>query len=362
MDLFSKIRNILKKESPFKGESDEFLYLIRLITLLLGLYYLFLAVILMANTVKGYYMPVYVSAILLFGVLISTYRIHPSVSLYMLSIVATLSSGVLTYAFGFRASFHYVAYVVLFIFWYNPLDSVKRKLIYSVFIAVMITILTVNITARGLVYDFDGVWLRVVIVSNILFSVSIFSVVAFFFCTKYVEAERMLRMYNKQLKKLSETDALTRLMNRRSAMDELADMEKQFNALGTQFCVSIGDIDFFKKVNDTYGHDAGDYILFSLGQLFTEYMKHYGFVARWGGEEFLFAFTGLNGDEAQVALDNLLVKIRKAEFDFGGTKIKITMTFGVEEYDAKIGLEKIIKSADEKLYLGKQSGRNIVIF
>ena len=354
MVVISKIRNILKKESPFKGESDEFLYLIRLVTLSLGLYYLFLAVILTANTVKGYHTPVYVSAVLLFGVLISTYRIHPSVSLYMLSLVATLSSGVLTYAFGFRSSFHYVAYVVLFI--------LKRKLIYSVFIAVMITILTVNITARGLVYDFDGVWLRVVMVSNIIFSVSIFSVVAFFFCTKYVEAERMLRMYNKQLKKLSETDALTRLMNRRSSMDELADMEKQYNALGTQFCVAIGDIDFFKKVNDTYGHDAGDYILFSLGQLFTEYMKHYGFVARWGGEEFLFAFTGLNGDEAQVALDNLLVKIRKAEFDFGGTKIKITMTFGVEEYDAKIGLEKIIKSADEKLYLGKQSGRNIVIF
>ena len=126
--------------------------------------------------------------------------------------------------------------------------------------------------------------------------------------------------------------------------------------------IAMGDIDFFKKVNDTYGHDAGDLILRDISDLLVAFMGDRGLVSRWGGEEFLLVFIDLNGDEVFTELDTFLHRLAKRSFDFKGTDISVTMTFGVSEYDAGPDFTKTIKEADEKLYIGKQSGRNRVIF
>ena len=124
----------------------------------------------------------------------------------------------------------------------------------------------------------------------------------------------------------------------------------------------MGDIDFFKKVNDTRGHDCGDYVLKTLSGVFDEFMKDKGYVSRWGGEEFVFIFRDMNGDVAYPLLENLRKKIEKMDFEFFNHKFNITMTFGMEEYSPMFGSEEAIKKADEKLYIGKESGRNQVVF
>ena len=85
-------------------------------------------------------------------------------------------------------------------------------------------------------------------------------------------------------------------------------------------------------------------------------------VARWGGEEFLMVFQGLNGDEARVILEDLRSHIEKMTIPVGDAGIHVTMTFGLTEYDFSGNTEPTIKEADEKLYLGKTSGRNRVVY
>ena len=126
--------------------------------------------------------------------------------------------------------------------------------------------------------------------------------------------------------------------------------------------VCLCDIDFFKKVNDTYGHEAGDKVLQEVGKVFMSEMVKQGAVARWGGEEFLFAFDDINGDYAFESLSKLLHLIERYEFSYNGIDFHVTMTFGIEEYDDNEGIEKTVSRADEKLYMGKEAGRDRVIY
>jgi diguanylate cyclase (GGDEF)-like protein len=136
--------------------------------------------------------------------------------------------------------------------------------------------------------------------------------------------------------------------------------------------IAMADIDHFKKINDTYGHDAGDEVLKKLAGCFKEFMKPYGIAVRWGGEEFLFVFDDMNLDDAFVALDGLRLKIATLEIIWKGERIPVTMTFGVTDInvmksasDTDLDIENrimdAITDADKKLYIGKESGRNKVV-
>ena len=247
-------------------------------------------------------------------------------------------------------------------FWYNPLDSIKTKLVSSALVGLVVCIISLRTPIGVTLFDEDDIRQRIIIYVNLTYSVVLLSVVAYFYCTQYIEAERKLHLYNRELKKLAETDPLTKLNNRRFAEDELAELEQKYEDDGEAFCISIGDIDHFKHVNDNYGHDAGDYILVRLAGFFRDLMKDRGFVVRWGGEEFLFAFAGVNGDDAKILLNDLRIEIENTEFVFKGQSIHVTVTFGLEEYDRYSGMQAAIKTADEKLYMGKENGRNRVVF
>ena len=91
-------------------------------------------------------------------------------------------------------------------------------------------------------------------------------------------------------------------------------------------------------------------------------MKGRGVAARWGGEEFLFCFEGINGRQAYIILESLRMQIEKKKFMYKDHIINITVTFGLEEYSQIIGTEATISKADVKLYEGKASGRNKVVF
>ena len=113
------------------------------------------------------------------------------------------------------------------------------------------------------------------------------------------------------LRTMIEQDALTGLSNRRAADRRLKQIIHRHETQGTPFSLAIGDIDFFKKVNDTHGHDAGDLILKNVADKLREHMRIYGFVARWGGEEFLLVFDHSDVREAHRVLENLSQDIRR---------------------------------------------------
>ena len=164
----------------------------------------------------------------------------------------------------------------------------------------------------------------------------------------------------KSLRNLIEFDTLTGIYNRRSGEMKLNQcIEKAYRNADT-FCVALGDIDFFKKFNDVYGHECGDEVLKSVAQLLKQTIDKRGFVARWGGEEFLIVIEKIQLLSCEQELWNLLEKLREMEVDYRGEKMHVTRTFGVSEGNGSQLIHEVLKTADEKLYEGKLNGRNRV--
>ncbi len=156
------------------------------------------------------------------------------------------------------------------------------------------------------------------------------------------------------------TDPLTKLYNRRYVMEALLKIQERSASTGLPFCLAISDIDFFKKVNDTYGHNAGDDVLKAIAGILKEEMAGKGFAARWGGEEFILVFDKMNSDAAEPHLWKALERIRGTVVKSEGFEIRVTMTFGISE-GTQGTIEDMVSVSDEKLYYGKQHGRNQVV-
>ena len=165
----------------------------------------------------------------------------------------------------------------------------------------------------------------------------------------------------RSLRTMVEQDALTELFNRRCAEQKLKQVVAKHQAQQTPFCLTIGDVDFFKKVNDTYGHECGDLVLKNISAKLKEHMRNYGFAARWGGEEFLLVYENIQLPEAHRLLEKLLNDIRAMESLYNENVIKVTMTFGLTE-GSNDDISKLLLSADEKLYNGKAGGRNCIVW
>ena len=159
------------------------------------------------------------------------------------------------------------------------------------------------------------------------------------------------------LKKLIERDALTGLYNRRAGERKLDVLEKE----SIKSSISIGDIDFFKKFNDSFGHECGDVVLKEVAACLNEGMRGKGFVARWGGEEFLLVFENMEEMAAGLYLTDILQSVRDRVIEYDGQTHSVTMTFGVVERIEGESIADQIRRADDKLYEGKQGGRNRVI-
>lgn len=203
-----------------------------------------------------------------------------------------------------------------------------------------------------------GMWVFQMVNTAFIFTNVV--VVCLIFSTNIQKSETMLLINNQKLKKQANTDALTGLDNRRHMIGLI---EKQIADRPMEiFSMAMGDIDLFKEVNDTYGHNCGDAVLQQLAALFEKRLEGNGAVCRWGGEEFFFFLPGMNLDEASIFIQDLNFAVSRLEITYKNTNCHVTMTFGLEEYDFKSSLTDMIKRADDKLYYGKNHGRNQVIF
>jgi two-component system, cell cycle response regulator len=159
----------------------------------------------------------------------------------------------------------------------------------------------------------------------------------------------------------SETDPLTGLFNRRIFLKRIEEEAMRFRRSQKPFSILFGDIDFFKKINDTYGHAAGDAVLVNISNILKTEKREIDQVARWGGEEFLTLLPETDVTGA-VQHGNKIRELISAEpFIYEGQEINITMSFGVSIYNGDTSIEKVIDLADQRLYRAKESGRNKVV-
>lgn len=162
----------------------------------------------------------------------------------------------------------------------------------------------------------------------------------------------------------SQHDKLTELKNR---MGFYSDYNRDYLRLLTdgenprRISMFICDIDFFKKVNDTYGHNAGDAVLRHVAGIFRANSRICDGVYRWGGEEFIVILPDTDMKGAADFAERLRTLVMASVCHFDDLDIKVTMSFGVTEIDPSKSIESNIEDADAKLYKAKESGRNIVI-
>ncbi|RXJ69199.1 diguanylate cyclase [Halarcobacter ebronensis] len=173
------------------------------------------------------------------------------------------------------------------------------------------------------------------------------------------EAKKEIEQKNMELQRLAITDKLTGIYNR-ARVDELLDSEiersKRFNH---PFGIIFFDIDYFKKVNDTFGHQVGDDVLVEITTKIGELIRKTDIVGRWGGEEFLIICPETQKEAVEIIAENIRKHIEEHKFP----KVSnITISLGVSVYSADDTVTTIIKRVDDALYEAKKGGRNRVVF
>lgn len=161
----------------------------------------------------------------------------------------------------------------------------------------------------------------------------------------------------KELHSLATEDTLTGVYNRYSINKEMDVNIKKYELYEDIFSLLMLDIDYFKNVNDTYGHDVGDYVLKELCTTIKNMIRKTDIFGRWGGEEFLLILPNTNKDEAISIATKIRNIIENHKFDYIP---KVTISIGVSAYNEKSRKEIFLKKVDDALYKAKSSGRNCV--
>ena len=164
----------------------------------------------------------------------------------------------------------------------------------------------------------------------------------------------------KQLSKEVKTDYLTNIANKKAIMEEIKKQESKYKRDKTDYSIVFFDIDHFKQINDTYGHEAGDTILRSLGMLFKRYTRDIDIIGRYGGEEFVAVLPDKDKKSAFHFAEKIRSIIQNTKFMYKNTRIDVTISGGVAQRSETNSSDEIIKLADKRLYFAKRNGRNKV--
>ncbi len=175
--------------------------------------------------------------------------------------------------------------------------------------------------------------------------------------------EAELEEMNERLLRISRTDGLTGVANRRSLEERISEMWSHSQRLHEPMAIVMCDIDKFKSVNDTYGHQAGDRVLKEFAQILTDGVREIDRVGRYGGEEFLLLLPGTVLDAAVTFAERLREMVRDHTFSYEGGTLNRTMSCGVAAWPHPLIKDQdgLLRAADDALYVAKESGRDKVV-
>ena len=164
-----------------------------------------------------------------------------------------------------------------------------------------------------------------------------------------------------QYAELSRTDPLTKLANRRYIQQllqqEIINCQHDYHP----FSLVMADIDLFKRINDSFGHEGGDYVIERVAKIIKQSTRKLDIVARWGGEEYLLFLPKTNTTEARIVVKKIMKRIHEYAFEWEGEHFNISLTYGVTEYRMTEECTDTIRRADNYLYQGKEKGRDCIV-
>ncbi len=239
----------------------------------------------------------------------------------------------------------------------------KRKFepyLYSAVTIVAFIILRLYNEENGAIYEYDsltGLYLYNALISFVM--VIAFSAA----CTEINNSVRKeLQEKNEELLVLANVDPLTGMLNRRSILELVKQRELERAETGRGFCFLICDIDDFKQVNDSYGHDCGDNILKGIADAIKQSIGDKGTACRWGGEEFLILTECEDGGSAFRLAEMLRNDVSATDIEYGEYIFNITVTIGVASRAETDGYDEAITLSDKRLYKGKANGKDQVVY
>ncbi|MBK7863564.1 MAG: GGDEF domain-containing protein [Archangiaceae bacterium] len=277
-------------------------------------------------------------------------RGHSTVAMWLLvgevSAHALLAVMTLGWASGFQ---YYLIPLIPFVM-FN--DRLGMKVVAGVSVTVCFAFLGLHALAPA--GDVAGPVAVAQTYANIVIPFLALALVSVYFRVASTTAEQYLA-------RMALTDPLTGLLNRRRMDERLEEERSRFERSGRAFGVILADVDHFKSINDSYGHEVGDRVLRAVASVLKQGLRGQDEAARWGGEEFLLLLPDTHQQGARDVADRLREAIERQLTELAGLSKPVTMTFGVTAFAGSHTLEACLKSADAAMYAGKRSGRNRVV-
>ena len=292
----------------------------------------------------GHIMPVYVSIVL----------------------EVTFYTVISTYFVGLRCGTYCFLFSIIPIIIYFGSYLIKGKKRWSVILVLILNFLTFVVlyirffNAEPIFHVAPDIMLVLVVFSAfaMVFSILFYNAIYIYSSENQLS---ILQQENRQLSADAHEDALTSLLNRRGFLPLIRSLMEPKSGRRTSFCIAFCDLDDFKRVNDSYGHEAGDEVLLHATKMIQQELPGSD-ICRWGGEEFVILLKDCDILTARSKVERLRKTVESNPTEFVGKQIFVTMTIGLEEnLESYTNPEDIIKKADERMYYGKQHGKNILV-
>lgn len=357
-EFVRKLNVLLHKDVGDESQSNTTTILVRLLAVTGILFYLIDLFVLIFMHSVSLCLITLLSLGLLLGTMICSYENQVTIACVLYCFVTIFLAALFTLVLGQKTYFTFMIPITVLIIFFSLKLSDRFKIRYSVIIGIFLAVLFLGYEKVPHLYEAPTVTRTIFLLCNIAHFSICLALIGFSFCQRFSQSEEKILQYNKKLQTMVSIDSLTSLWNRRAMNEHLARLQTDYTRHRKEFSVAIMDIDFFKNVNDTYGHVMGDAVLVHLSELLEESIDGHGHVARWGGEEFLLTFENMSFEKAVSLMEKIREKVEKEPFSLDDKTLNITITAGIEEYGFRSTLDTLLTKADEKLYKGKTSGRN----
>lgn len=290
-------------------------------------------------------------------ILVFFYTIFTEVLLFIIAVTILIGNdyGFTNYCFIILTAIFYCAYGFK-----NDLEEIhhfKTKLLSVIDILVFLGVILYGFLIPP-VLRIQTTHLHVVLS---LFNIGVTMIISLIFLSdfykKITDMEYSLKKINMRLDHIAKSDPLTGLHNRRNVDDFLQKLQHG----NMRFTLIMSDMDDFKKINDNFGHECGDVVLKKIAQIMKNNVRGSDVICRWGGEEILIVLPACGQNEARRVAEKIRKEIEKTEINYNNKKIQVTVTMGICESKPELTSDEMICIADQKLYIGKQRGKNCVV-
>lgn len=254
------------------------------------------------------------------------------------------------YYLGWQGGFQYYLIPTIPLVLFNNTLNTKLTVLMAFLLTLLFTLIYAFTFGKEYQYSSPDIieFLNYINIFSALFALVIISY--------YFRLASMLS--EQQLELLAKSDYLTGLFNRRGALEFLNKQHQLRKRQHGVFSIVMADIDYFKKLNDKYGHQCGDEVLQEVARILKRGLRETDMVARWGGEEFLIVLLDTTESAAEGTCESLRRDIEQHAFHYEGQSFSVQLTFGVAEHLPENDIDNTIVNADAALYKGKNEGRN----